>query len=392
MILGESAFGQDEPSTFAEAVQHGKTSLNFRYRYEYVDQEGISANAGASTLKTRLGFKTGAWRNLTASIEVDNVSYLGNERFNNTRNGERAYPVVVDPDGTHINQMYIAYKNAKGFVRVGRQRINLGGQRFVGGVGWRQNEQTYDGLSIHRAWADRWILDYSYVRRVSRIFGPDNGTPDDALDANIHLLEVTRDFGVSGQITLFGHDMDFDDASGLSQRTLGIGYERTFKSAHLSFPLSASYAKQNETGDNPTNYSASRGLVELGIEKGRFGSRIGFEALEGSQTPGKAFRTPLATLHKYQGWADKFLTTPSQGVEDSYVALNYGTPNFGTFTLILHDFRSQSGSSKLGREIDASWRYKFNNHYSVLMKIATYEADDLASDTKKGWLMFTANF
>ena len=32
-----------------------------------------------------------------------------------------------------------------------------------------------------------------------------------------------------------------------------------------------------------------------------------------------SFQTPLATLHKFQGWADKFLTTPPNGIREGAV-------------------------------------------------------------------------
>ena len=47
----------------------------------------------------------------------------------------------------------------------------------------------------------------------------------------------------------------------------------------------------------------------------------GIEYLEGNGTIG--FSTPLATLHKFQGFADVFLTTPASGITDAYGKLGY---------------------------------------------------------------------
>ena len=47
--------------------------------------------------------------------------------------------MVADPDGTEINQALLRYDHTKGNAVVGRQRINLDNQRFIGSVAWRQN-------------------------------------------------------------------------------------------------------------------------------------------------------------------------------------------------------------------------------------------------------------
>ena len=61
----------------------------------------------------------------------------------------------------------------------------------------------------------------------------------------------------------------------------------------------------------------SRGSLSFGP----LGFKAGYEVLEGAPTGGLAFVTPLATLHKFQGWADKFLATPASGIEDAYIAV-----------------------------------------------------------------------
>ena len=216
--------GVSSETTIAEAISKGEAKLGFRYRYEYVDQDGIDNTAGASSLMTRITYRSKAWRNLSLVFEADDVTYAGSERFNNTRNGEVGYPVVADPDGTDVNQAYLSLKLGDCELHLGRQRIVLAGQRFVGGVAWRQNEQTYDAIRIQQPFAKSWNVDYSYVNRVSRVFGPDDGVPSDALDSNFHFLHVTGGFGYRGKVCLFGYAMDFDDAPALSNRTLGLSY------------------------------------------------------------------------------------------------------------------------------------------------------------------------
>ena len=147
----------------------------FRYRYEYVDQDSFDRNARASTLKSRITFKSAEYQNLSFLAEVDNVSYIGDDDFNSTDNGNTEFPVVADPEDTELNQVWLRYAWNSGSGTVGRQRINHGDQRFVGGVAWRQNEQTYD--SVRGLWSpiEGLNIDVSYVDKINRIFGPDDG-------------------------------------------------------------------------------------------------------------------------------------------------------------------------------------------------------------------------
>jgi hypothetical protein len=370
-----------------EAISGGDASLNFRYRYEFVDQEGISKDAGASTLRTRLSYKTLPYNQTSFFIEMDDLSYVGSERFNNTRNGETRYPVVADPEGTHINQAYFKYEGDKAAVTLGRQRINMDGQRFIGGVGWRQNEQTYDAFRVDSKSFENTKVSYVYINRVSRIFGPDDGTPDDVLDSNSHLLNAKFNLSDNTALTAYAYALDFEDADGLSNQTIGVMLSHKIKSGDNVFPITLEYASQDDHGDNPTSYSADYYHITVGASIDKVKLNLGYEVLEGNDSPGEAFRTPLATLHKFNGWTDKFLTTPSGGIEDTYLTLKYGT-----LTLAYHQFDAETGSGEHGSEWGISWAHKFSNHYSLLLKFADYSAEDHASDTTKGWLMFTATF
>ena len=140
----------DGSTTLGEALTSGKAGVNVRARYEHVDQENIAEKADALTARLRLHYKTGSWSGLTGFVEFDYVGHLLSD-FNSgggTSPGKGQFPVVADPKGADLNQLYFDYgfsEDSK--LRFGRQRILLDNQRFVGGVGWRQNEQTYDGLT-----------------------------------------------------------------------------------------------------------------------------------------------------------------------------------------------------------------------------------------------------
>ncbi len=375
-----------------KAFEDDLVGLSFRYRYEFVDEDDFAKDAYASTLRTRLSVapRLNGWGFL---VEVDNVSFIGNDRFNSTRNGKTSRPVVADPDGTDLNQAAVKYTglNNAEFI-LGRQRFNRGNQRFVGGVGWRQNEQTFDALSVAYSFSDKLNAFYSYVANVNRVFGPESGTPAAELEGAIHLLDATYAVETAAVFSGYVYLMDFDDADSLSNATFGV---RVTGEKQLQKPMTLSYAvefaKQTDYADHPNNYDANYYLLEAGVSWSEFGGKIGYEVLEGNETPGRVFQTPLATLHIFQGWADKFLATPANGVEDLYIAFTADMLG-GNWQLIFHDFSGESGGGSHGSEIDLSANWSFAEHYSVLLKFATYDADSFSADVNKAWVMLTAAF
>ncbi len=134
--------------SFTEALTSGTASGDIRYRYEFVDQDNSLNNARASTIRTRLGYRTGEYQGFEAFLEAENVTAVGNENYNSTINGNTKRSVVADPTETEINQAYLRYKGFENTsLTYGRQRIALDNHRFIGNVGWRQNEQTFDGFT-----------------------------------------------------------------------------------------------------------------------------------------------------------------------------------------------------------------------------------------------------
>jgi hypothetical protein len=303
LVLTGSAVNAADSIT--EAFTSGEGHLGFRYRLETVDQDGIPKDATASTIRTRLNYKTGSYNGFGLFVEIDDVSYIGDSKFNNTRNGKTQYPVVADPKGTDINQFYFDYKAESALFKLGRQRINMDNQRFIGGVGWRQNEQTYDSATLVFDGLKNSTITYTYTDKVSRIFGPDEASatqPPKDLESENHSINYKYSSDGFGTLVGYGYFMDFDDAADLSNRTIGLRYTNSFKLGNgWSIPLALEYADQQDEGDNPTSYSADYYLVETGLKTSAVNLGIGYEVLGGNASdPGERFITPLATLHKFQ--------------------------------------------------------------------------------------------
>ena len=250
-LISNHAFA-DETSldTVRDALSNGNTDISMRYRFERVDQDNVDKTANASTLLTRLSFKSADVNGFYSVFEVDNITAIGNENYNSTVNGNTEYPVVADPSLTEVNQAYVGYKNENVALSFGRQRINHNNQRFVGGVAWRQNEQTFDGYRLQYGIQDGINIDYSYVYNVNRIFGPDSLNSD--LAGNLHLLNVTYPVDSNHKLSGYAYELDFDTAIAISTRTIGMSYNGTVSKVDVH----AAFAKQSETGNNPVDFSA----------------------------------------------------------------------------------------------------------------------------------------
>ena len=371
---------------FGEALANGKASLGARYRLEAVDQDGFDKNALASTARVRLTWDSLEFQSFTLGIQADYTAMVGIEDFNSTTNGRTQYPVVADPEGLDLNQAFIRYRNADWTVTAGRQRILHGRQRFAGGVAWRQNEQTYDALRVQFN-RGMLALDYSYVYNVNRIFGPGDGAQPGDWYGNSHYFLGTLTPAEGQEISGFGYLMDFQNDNGPANSNATIGAE--YKGQFGQLTLNAAYARQWDWADNPVSYAASYYLAEGAYQLPSATLSLGYEVL-GSDDGQAGIRMPSATLHKFQGWTDRFLATPARGVRDAYIRL---TSQLGPTTAVLtyHDFNAVQGSGSYGTEVDASLVWKVRDKLSLQFKFARYFPDGFADDIVKGWFVVSYN-
>jgi hypothetical protein len=381
--------------SITDALKNGEAHLDFRLRYEDVDQDNPANLEGdALTLRSRLNYKTGDFKGVTAFLEMDNVSAADKDSYNSTTNGEVDKAVIADPTGTEVNQAWVNYANWDTDFKYGRQRINLDNQRFIGGVSFRQNEQTYDAFSVSNSSLSDTKIFYTKINNVNRIFGEDS--PDGDHKSDTDLLNIKYSGMAVGAITGYAYLIDDKDSARFSTDTYGLRFAGNSKGDNLAFDYALEYAKQDDSANNPVDYSADYILAEGGLTVSGFKLKLGYELL-GSDDGEAAFITPLATLHKFQGWTDQFLTTPNEGIEDIY--LSAGTTFSGLKLLaVYHRFASDednaSNDNDLGDEWGISVGKEFAN-YGLSFKYASYSSGDSSfgkSDTEKLWLTATAKF
>jgi hypothetical protein len=413
------------PPAFGDPVEVGSDLsidpiVDARLRWEHVDQANIAEKADSVTVRLRAGAEVRHASGLSFLAEGEGTLAIG-ARYNAfpfpVASGQRRpqYPVVADPENIDLNRLQIQYKGKAGTLTVGRQRINIDDQRWVGSVAWRQNEQTFDALR-GEAKLGPVALDGIYAISQRTIFGIDAGRaadfapgagPRQAIDGDFVLLNATAKLGPVN-LRAFAYLLDYDPAFFRANSSQTFGGKAT-----ASFPLAdkmklnvmASYARQSDYGSNPVAYAADYVAAEGGLAIHGLTLTAGYEELGSDSTAaagaGRAVQMPLSTLHKFNGWADLFLTTPNTGLRDYYLGAAYKFEGIRQLpglnaAVIWHTFDSAAGGLDYGDEWNAQVGFKLGK-VALLAKYANYRrhgAPDFAADvdTERFWLQAEVAF
>lgn len=380
-----------QAESFDEVVKGSKIDLNFRFRTESSDVDNSKDAALANTLKSRLTFKSGEYAGVSVLIEGDNTFHITDD-FNDKENGNDEYNVVLDQETTQFNQAYVQYNGFNSTVKVGNQRILLDNQRHVGGVGFRQDEATFDAVSVKNNSIDGATIFAAFANNRNFIT---NANTEEA----ISLLNVR--YKVSDDLTATAYYYGIDDVYNAGTGAIDTGVDLDTFGVRAAgkasgFGYEAEIATQNKTtatgGDFTSLYYHIAGSKKIADVK----ATVGLETF-GSDSGKAAFGTPLGTNHKFYGWSDTFLTgAGGNGIQDIYAS---AVTKVSGVKLVgqLHNFTSVEGSDPLGNELGFVVAKKFKN-YGASLKVAQYLASDHAEnnlqefDTTKIWLTGTAKF
>lgn len=379
---------EKEADTLGEAFTAEGFYAALRWRAEIVDQDPFESDAVAIPLRARVGYESRRFAGFSLKVEYDYIFDFGLDTYNegggNTPERER-YPTVADPAGGDLNQAYLQWRSRSGTqLRAGRQKIVYDNARFIGDVVWRQNEQTYDAFGFERLDLGGFDLRAAYLDKVHRIFGKDVPAGENDLDSWI--FNLGYGFSGAGKLVAYLYDIDNRDVAGFSTTTAGIRWVGEAFGAGDAWNYTLEFARQEDAANNPVRYDANYWRGDLSVTWGKPTVYAGYESLGGDDTrPGAAFRTPLATLHAFNGWADKFLTTPDAGLVDAFLGVK-GPLGAWQWNVLWHDFSAESGGVDFGTELDGSLSRRFDNGLGLLFKAANFQSDSpLHGDTLKLW-------
>ncbi len=378
-------------------AKYGQIKFNLRYRYEYADTDNTTPKpANANTFRLRLGYLTPEVAGIQGFAEYENL-YAAQNDYYVPRNvyGSSQYQAVVDPADRHeVNQLWVTFKSIPDTViKGGRQRIKLDDDRFIGNVGWRQVEQTFDAVMVTNKSIKDMTVKAGYIGRVRTI-----KSLTDNVDAPF--LNVNYKMGKYGHAIGYGYWLDYrSDSSnfGKSSKTYGVRFIGSPKiNDNLTLHYTAEYSRQDDYGSNPLNYGVDRYNVMAGLSVFGITVKGAMEQQDGHD--GSAFRTPLGTNHAFQGWADRFLATPTTGLRDINATLSTKVAG-AKLMFVYHKFQDDTSQFDYADEYDLLAVKKLDKHFSVLAKYAYYDASGdsrvataFRNDTQKIWVQGTVSF
>lgn len=348
-------------------------TLEVRLRYEFADIDGLDP-AHALTTREHLGLKTKAWNGFSLLVEGEFTQAIVDDYHGGAVGVDPFDPrnsVIADPETNELNQAILQYTGFDTTFKLGRQRIIYDNAAFIGNVGWRQNEQTYDAFSISNTSVAGLTVNYAFVNQVNRIFGSDATGIFENAPGELHLLNASY-AGIKG-LTLGGYIylMEFDDAgsTGWDNDTYGV----SAKGNLAGLTLYGELAYQDKAG--PLN--DQEGLYAHATVTKAFGPQtltLGIEHLDAG------VQTPLATLHAFNGYADatdaRRLAGTHGGLTDTYVS--HMLPIFWgmKWTNSAHIFGDNAISNDLGFGFDSVLAKKFDDHFTAIAKLGYFDTSD----------------
>lgn len=394
--------------SLGKALSATKPILEVNTRYEGVSQQSITIKAEAITSRVRFGFQTGKFYNFSFLAELEAIGAI-KENYNSTLNGKTNYPNVLDPDMGELNRLQLTYIPSKTTtLTLGRQRIILDDARFVGNVGWRQDEQTYDALRIDTKFG-KLALTAAYIDNVNRIIGDKRNWKSDS-----YIFNASYPFSDTMKLTGFAYLLDFSDnlnvnvaaaAKASSTNTYGIRASGLKKIGEVKYSYIGQFAKQSDTGLNPAKVNLGEYMIEGAINYKFLTLKANYEVLEGNGIVG--FVTPLGTNHAFQGFSDVFSGTGgnktlANGIKDLTLTAGIAIPTKyqsklfknPMFNLAYHDFKTDNLGLNIGNEWDASFGFAITPKLSALIKYADYERSSSAmpASRTKSWLQLNYKY
>jgi hypothetical protein len=370
-------------STFDEilsAITGGKPIMDVNLRWEYAKIDTFT-HSHAATVRTRFGYQTKPIYGVSGLLEGVNTSSPKPSAYFDGVESPNSQSIVADPERTDINRVWAKFEKKEWAglaLKSGRQRIKLDDDRWVGNVGWRQNEQTFDAVRLQtNLGSEKLTAQYIYAWGVKRIFADKGPAGRRDYGPRSHFMNLAYQHDQTLEAVVFAYLIDPNDdvfdANGSNTYGLRLSGKVPIND-DFSLPYQASYAHQTDAGDNQVSYDADYYMLEGGLKmKSVGGIALGYEVL-GSDRDAVVV-TPFATAHKFNGFADAFLDNGGvRGLRDLFVTVTPAIPLKGVkMKLIFHQFYDDQGGDNLGQEYDLVTSYQLNKYISFLYKLAYFD-------------------
>jgi len=395
MIMAGGDIAPVEPIVETETGIFNNVAFSgeLRTRYENVN-DSIDDTANAITTRFALAVRAdlAGIAGLSTFGEIMAVTNFGYDEYAPEQAG---YATIADPANSRVTQAYLDYKTGETLFRIGRQALNLDDQRFLGSVNWRQMPQTLMGYTVSNNSIEDLGLMASYITdRYGIVDALSGGTETVLLHAAYQAMSELK---LTGYGYLIGSNSNTYGlmAAGKAGMFNYIAEAATQKDATLEY----------QNMGKPT-VDAMYYRVDLSTNYNGFIFGAAYESLGEADGNSHGFTTPLATLHKWQGFGDVFLGytggSSAFGLDDLYAKIGYSSPTFGKILAFYHDFSAKESlagtTDAAGSELDLLYTYNFSKNLNFLGKAAFFSgaSDSVISaahnDVEKYWVQLDYKF
>lgn len=400
-VLADDTNKAATPTTLMEAISMGKPMTNFRLRYENVDQDGKAEHSNAWTMRSLIGWQTKPLNNFSVAAQLINVTQLNDDFYDNTNTtfggatpaNKVAYPLVVDPDYTGVNQLFVEWTGLPDTkVRLGRQSVKLDNVRFIGNVEFRQIMQVFDGVAVENKSVPNVELYAAHFEGLRRI------TSEYFSKGSVEIAHATWKYSPTENLTGYGYLQDMakngfttglTSPSDNSTQTFGLRADGSHKvNDSWKVLYTAEYAKQDNYRGGNSAIDAHYWRLGGGAGFGNWSARLDREVLSSNNSL-YGFQTPLATGHLFQGLGDSFLTTPKHGIEDTFITLN-GKVLDVQLSAEYHwldsnkNYATTGGiGNHYGKELDLVAGYSYDKNWSGKVEYFSFKEDEIYSASRK---------
>ena len=364
----------------------GVPFIDLRYRDSTLHQANMANTGHAHTLRLQLGYLWTPVPDFSAYAEGTTVAPLFGREYNDTTGRRTPYPAEPDPRSTELSSAWIGYANDRFGIRAGRQYLNLDNRRFFSSNAWRQNPQSFDGITGYVKPASTTTIGWGWIGRVNRTVGADFPDVDQRrwkLDGK--LLHVDQALPL-GKLTAYAYFVKNRTLAADSVRTEGARWVGSTRFGQTKLSWTAEAARQQDYANNPAHFSLPYHLYELAYGLPAISARAGEEWLGGNGR--NAFNIAYGSGHSFDGWVGVF-AIPPQGLRDRYAGLQGQLPWQGLgWQVIHHDFQPASGSGpRYGSENDLGLLASLNTRLGLELQYGDYRAGSFSVNQRKLWLM-----
>ena len=351
------------------AAQDITMSGQVRPRFEFRDPSGGGKDESTS-MRVRIGMKAAVDDNLTIFVQMQDVRTWG----------EETHPLFdYTADKLDLHQGYMQYKGKKMdwlTARVGRMETNLGGQRFVGAVGWTQQGQAFDGVrfDVAKDWGSLKFLAYKVG---------DETAPAVAADKELYGAYATVIKVGPGALDLYWFYDRTEGATETDQHSLGGRYAFT---GGLNGRFEGTMQTGTRAGADVSAYMFGARLGKS-FSEGKVSATAWYDHLSGddaASSDNNSFHTLFGTNHKFYGFADLFLNLPvhtgNHGLQDMALKMAFRPTSDINFGADFHSFSAaEQGAlteTHFANELDLTLTHRYTSNLSATVGFAYVVQDD----------------